>query len=75
MKDLLEERAIATSVIVTDFEKAMMNAVERVFSETLGIEAQGCYFHLRQNMMESLGQHGLKVRYGESVIAQLVEQS
>lgn len=47
-----------------DFELAAIKAAQESFPDA---KVQGCYFHLKKNMIQNLGQHGLKSRYEEDV--------
>lgn len=47
--------------IVTDFEKAPMTAVKRIFGEH--VRTQGCFFHLCQSTWRKIQELGLVTRY------------
>jgi hypothetical protein len=47
--------------VLTDFEKAPMNAVTNVFP---GTQCKGCLFHLAQSTWRKVQSSGLKRRYG-----------
>ena len=49
--------------IMTDFEKAALNAIRKNFQET---SLQGCYFHLASNLWKHVVNEGLKVFYCEN---------
>lgn len=54
------EVEITTTLAITDFGKAPMNALKTIFPE---IEINGCYFHLKQCLMRRLTNAGFKTRY------------
>src|SRR5437763_13191821 len=47
--------------ILTDFEKAAINAAQTEFP---GVQNKGCHFHLAQNVYRKIQAHGLSTRYG-----------
>lgn len=49
------------SLIITDFEKAAINAAQNEFPETLH---KGCFFHLCQNLWRKIQASGLATQYG-----------
>lgn len=49
-------------VIMTDYEKAAINAVESVFPES---RTQGCFFHLCQNFYKRIQKYGLVSAYAK----------
>ena len=52
-------------MVVTDFEKGLMNAVE---SELNDVTVAGCFFHWKQALQRKIGELGLASRYGKSNI-------
>lgn len=67
--ELLKSRAsqfgtnLQPDVVITDFEKASINAVKQVFPET---KHKCCYFHLAQNIWKHIQSTGLSKQYSES---------
>lgn len=51
------------SVILTDFERGMINAFQREFPDS---RHSGCFFHLSQNMWKRVQQHGLVPHFNSS---------
>jgi len=47
--------------ILTDFEKAAINAAQTEFP---GVQNKGCHFHLAQNVYRKIQAHGLSTQYG-----------
>lgn len=50
--------------IIIDFEMAAIKAAKIAWPNA---KIQGCHFHLKKNMVQNLGQHGLKSRYEEDI--------
>ena len=57
----MDGREIKAEVIISDFEKAAINAVDKVFDLDYG----GCYFHLKKSFLKKAGKLGLKKMLGE----------
>jgi len=51
---------LAPRVVVTDFEKAAMNAFAEIFSN---VTVNGCHFHLCQSVLRKVNAFGLKSTY------------
>jgi len=60
LKNAIGERHMMTQVVITDFEKAAMNAVDK----ELEIDYAGCYFHLRKSFLKKAKKLGLQKKLG-----------
>jgi len=54
---------VSPKCIITDFEKAAINAAFKVFPEC---QQKGCFFHLGQNIWRKIQSSGLATKYGEN---------
>lgn len=55
---------LAPKLIITDFEKAAINAIRTVFE---GVVVKGCHFHFMQNIYKHIQQVGWQIRYGTDI--------
>ena len=67
VREAIEERhpgaaGITEGSVITDLEKAAMNAFREVFPEK---ETSLCFFHFSQAIWRKVQQNGLQLRYGE----------
>ena len=60
----MEDRIVRTQFIITDFESAMMKALEEEMDD-FGAELVTCYFHFKQSIRRRIQTHVGEHLYGE----------
>ena len=65
LEKAMGQREVTTRLIITDFEKAMINAVKHELADD--IEHGGCYFHFRQSFARKAKQRGLAKKLGNDI--------